>query len=501
MQNRGSFRFIQIVGLLLCAFHATRTAAADATAPLHYAFQAGQTYVYDLTIQINLPDTQQTLAGLSKYQVKSVDASTGQITLTHSADLASTWRSTGQTAGAGMRAMRMSMGSPFAFANFNSPCQIVIDPNGTIVRYERKSQLPYLLGNVWALAIEPLPSAGQNTWQAKREVEIAEQDTHAWFPRPMANNPTNWSATETIDYSIADPAAETPAIARTYAMTTAEQTDDEPVFSQKGQGKLTFDSKAGAIQSIDEKYTLRINDPGVTLKVPITITAKLLSAAEADKKTADRKAAADKIRLAAEDAQKLKPINNDELDQLLASIKSSNPGQPRQAVDKLAHSIPIESRRDEVASVLVDILSKHDHFTVMAVEKALKVWGNDNSTAALIKLLEDHDFFIRTGAMDALATQKTDQVAEAVAKHLTDSDARMQASQALQEMGEVAEKPVLPLLTNLEWTVRISACEILAAVGTSQSIDALKAATSDDNGIVQMKAKDALKAIEARAEK
>ena len=65
-------------------------------------------------------------------------------------------------------------------------------------------------------------------------------------------------------------------------------------------------------------------------------------------------------------------------------------------------------------------------------------------------------------------------------------------------MGDVAEKPVLPLLKNMEWTVRMSACEILAAVGTSRSIEALKAAASDDNGLVQMKAKDALKAIEAR---
>ncbi len=101
--------------------------------------------------------------------------------------------------------------------------------------------------------------------------------------------------------------------------------------------------------------------------------------------------------------------------------------------------------------------------------------------------------------MDALSTSKSEEAAEAIAKHLTEQDSQQQAGQALKAMGELAEKPVLPMVKNSDWVTRTSACEILGAVGTSLSVDALKAATNDENGIVRMKAKDALKAINERA--
>jgi HEAT repeat protein len=241
-----------------------------------------------------------------------------------------------------------------------------------------------------------------------------------------------------------------------------------------------------------------MSSPNVTVKVPITITAKLLTAAEAQKKLADRKAAADKARQASEDAQKAKPIDDSGLDQIFASIKSSEPGQPQQALDKLAHSTPVEARRDEVTSVLVGLLNDRDQFTVTGAEKALKLWGNDGSVAPLMKLLSDKDFFIRTGAMDALVPHKNAEIAESIAKQLPDFSVRQQASQALQAMGDVAEKPVQPMLANSDQFVRVTACEILGAIGTSQSIDPLQAAAGDENLMVQNKANSAIKSIQSR---
>ncbi len=499
MSPRGLCRVIFAIVFLVWASQAATVAAAESAA-LRYGFKDGQTYVYDLSIQVDLPDGQRTISGLSKYQVKSVDAATGRITLTHSADLATSWKAPPQ-ANLGPRAMRLAVPPPFIFTNYNAPCQIVIDPDGTIVRYERKSQLPYLLGNAWALAIEPLPAAGQKTWQRKRDIEIVEQETSFWMVHPLANKAVNRSAKEVIDYSVADPAAQPLVITRAYSLTTEEQVNGEAVFSQKGEGKVTFDSSAGMVQGIDEKYTLHVNDPGVTLRIPIAIEARLLSDAEAQKFVADRKAATQQARLAAEESQKAKPIDDSELDQLLGSIKSSNQTKHHQALDKLARSTPIEKRRDEVAAILVGLLSARDNWTVTSAEKALKLWGNDKSTEALIKLLDDRSVFIRNGAIDALATSKSAAVADAVAKCLTDPGAGQQASKALKAMGDIAEKPVLPLLKDKEWTVRMSACEILAVTGTAQSSDALKAASNDENGLVQMKATEALKAIESRAKK
>lgn len=494
------FGFILSFVLLVSAAFSPMATAADASAGLHYAFQPGQTYAYDLTIQVNYPDATETVTGLSKYEVKSVDSAPGQITMTHSVDLSRSIHvnNQGNRPFAGAAALRYSAGSPFAFANYNSPCQIVIDPKGKIIRYDRKSQLPYLLGNLWAVTLEPLPSAGQKQWQSKQDMEIVDEENSAWMPRPFLNKTTSRTATETIDYTIDSSNVDAPVITRTYSLATEEQNNGDPVISQKGNGTITFDAKAGMIRSVDEKYTLQLNNPNVTVKIPITITARLLTAAEAAKKIADRKAATQRVQQAVQSGPKLQTIDNTELDRLLKRINSSDPAFRRSALGELKDSAPIEQRRDEVSKLLVGLLNDGDDFVVREAARALQTWGNSDCIAPLMKLLDDHNEFTRQAAIEAMAGFKSESVAEALAKQMTDEQVRMQASKSLKAMGDLAEKPVLPLLKNPNWVVRSQACEILAVVGTSQSIDALKDAAIDDNGLVRMKAKDAIKAIQAR---
>src|SRR6185312_708635 len=149
--------------------------------------------------------------------------------------------------------------------NYSIPCEVIITPDGKIVRYQRKSQLPYLLGDSWSLALEPLPTAGQTSWQSKRDLEIAQKETMGWSPHAPVARTTNYPATETVDYSIENAAGDAPIIHRTYAMLTTEQANGAPVFSQKGTGKITFDAKLGVIGSIDETYELQENDPQVAI--------------------------------------------------------------------------------------------------------------------------------------------------------------------------------------------------------------------------------------------
>src|SRR4051812_983133 len=62
--------------------------AADAPA-LKYSFKPDQTYTYHVTIEAQTPEYVETFSGESVYKVKAVDAVSGQMSLVHSATLAS----------------------------------------------------------------------------------------------------------------------------------------------------------------------------------------------------------------------------------------------------------------------------------------------------------------------------------------------------------------------------------------------------------------------------
>ncbi len=75
------------IGLGLSVLLAAGGVATDATAaeedpvPLRYGFEAGRTYVYELRLVGDLPDGRETWTGHSFYQVKAVDAGSGQMTI------------------------------------------------------------------------------------------------------------------------------------------------------------------------------------------------------------------------------------------------------------------------------------------------------------------------------------------------------------------------------------------------------------------------------------
>ena len=72
------------------------------------------------------------------------------------------------------------------------------------------------------------------------------------------------------------------------------------------------------------------------------------------------------------------------------------------------------------------------------------------------------------------------------------------ASQALRDMGPVAEDAVLPLFEHPDWPVRLEAYKVLKAIGTGKSIEPLKKLLARSKGLVAEEAKKALRAIESR---
>lgn len=528
-------------GLMVCS--AGWLMAADA-AQLKYSFKAGQTYTYQLKIEAQTPDYVETLTGESVYKVKSVDAASGQMTLTHSATL--TPRRVNRQQQGGLPPRFGQMGPAMNFSSYNQRREVVIDPMGKVVRYEAKPQLPYMLGTSWGLLIEPLAEKDQKSWQVKRDIEVSTTEAERmFFPRPLAKPNVARSGAETIDYAVIENKDGIVTIERKYLLATTEMVDGEPSLQQKGTGTIQFDTKSGMIRSLEGKLTLFANDPGVTVKIPVTISATLLSAQDMAKRVEQQKqdaarlaqqykesmekaqqdleksnpelartqkefeaAAArgnpdpaelkrllDKMQMAAE---KVTPLDAAGVDAALVKLKSGNRGKVMEAAKALAVSPPVPQKRAEVAKALHSLVSDEDHFVKVEVVKALGQWGNAESVPLLIPLVDDENVFTQMAAMDALAKFKDERGAEAIAKQLGDMQARHHARMALAAMGPMVEKYVLPFLKHKDWVTRVQACEILSEAGTEKSAAALKEAARDRNGLVQRKAEDALRAIEAR---
>jgi hypothetical protein len=522
--------------------------AADAPS-LKYALKPGQTYTYQVKIEAQTPEYLETLSGESIYKVKSVEDASGRMTLTHSATLMMQRKQNGS-----QRPMRLGpppFGGMGTLPNYNQPREVTIDPLGGLVKYESKAQLPYLLGSAFGLMIEPLAEKPAQSWQVKRDLEISSHENQGlWLPRPLAGKEIARMARETIDYAIKAQENGLVSIERRYLLATADLVDGEPALEQKGNGTIQFDTKTGLIRSLEEKLTIRMNDPGVTVKIPVSVSAKLLTAEDLAKLAAQRKEEAIKSAqqikeatqksraelaktnpdlLSAQDAlekasksgadaaelQRLvdnvqkaaeaavggnvtKAVDDAGVDAALAKLKQADRNKVMEGEKTFAVSPVIPKRRAEVAKALGKLLSEPDHFVRTGALKALSQWGTADNVPALIALVDDENPFVAGGAMDALAAIKDERGAEAIAKQLPDFKIQHQAKTALIAMGPISEKYVLPLLKNKEYIARSAACEVLAEVGTVKSIEPLKEAVMDRNFLVQQKAADALRAVEGR---
>ena len=86
-------------------------------------------------------------------------------------------------------------------------------------------------------------------------------------------------------------------------MHTDEKVGDSPIEKMSGDGQYVFDTQAGLVQSLDFKETVEFNEQNVSVKIPVVVSARLLTADEAAKLLADQEAAAAKAREAAAKAQ------------------------------------------------------------------------------------------------------------------------------------------------------------------------------------------------------
>ncbi len=376
-----------------------------------------------------------------------------------------------------------------------------IDAVGRVLNTNGSNQLPFLLGDLGQLFVEPLPPDNRATWELNTVCSIGESSTPVrprgfhmpsmpfpGRPKPPPPPPKNVrQALEHTVYTRGAAAGDTVTINKHYEL-KVNAIADSPAISLVYDGPIVFNTKTGMPRSGEFRATFTVTKVNASARVPLTLTYKLVEGAERDR------------ILNPPPPPKVVPkqLTDPEITQILADLQGKDRGKYNPALQKLSKAIPTTARRAEVAKVLEPILADGDGWVCGYCIQAMAVWGSKANTPALVKLLTVPNLWNRADAMRALAKLQDPAAAAPIAKRLLELGDRGTASKALQDLGPQAQPAVLPYLKNADWGVRVEACKILKEIGTKDSKSDLEAATRDSHGIVVAEAKKALAAVTAR---
>ena len=181
------------------------------------------------------------------------------------------------------------------------------------------------------------------------------------------------------------------------------------------------------------------------------------------------------------------------VDRALAELKSSNDHKVKEAVTRLRYGVP-EDRREQVAEALTPLLEHRDIFLVNEVLTSLTAIRGVSAVPAILNLLGRP--FVGDDALKALGDLRDPRAIGPILDRL-ERDGH-NAAEALVKIGPEAEAPVIEKLRDSSDSVRRSACEILARIGTAEAVRAMRALPADPDGLVRLKATEAMKQILAR---
>jgi hypothetical protein len=499
MKRVGFLFWAVLVGTLVTLCCSPERVGAQAANNLRYSWKPGETYAYAVKVDADLGEVVEELSGHVTYICKAADANS--MTLSHQGSLNPHLRTKDGRPVLG--AIRFRMFSPLGGVGIGGRFQqseIKIDPTGKVVAAQGQSQLPFLLGDLLQLVIEPLPANNQPNWEATRPITITEvQNTGRPASRFRPAPTIQRSASERIQYSLGQATGDTVIINKKYELKTDEIVNGAPRLQQTGDGTITFDTKAGVPREMNFKFLMVSNENNVTLRVPVTLKYHRLTEEELEKL---RQAQAEALARAQEQARKLAVLTDEELPGLLADLAGMDQ-KAKAAAERLAKAKPAadDARKAQIAKALDPLLDSKDGFTRKAAVNALEVWATNESVPGLEQSLNDTDHWVKIGALNALAKLHSPESAQAMATLLVPQGERGEAVKALRELGNSAEDAVLPYVEHAEWSVRMEACSLLGDIGSKKSLDAMKGASRDSSGLVAMKAKEAYGKLQARGGK
>lgn len=391
--------------------------------------------------------------------------------------------------------------------------EITVDERGNAITENGGVPLPYALGTVGSFLLEAYPEQPQEQWKRTERTTITITQGGLPFPgRILPPPPVGFpgrrgtepegdrlNAEETTGFQLEKPAdknSKSLIFRRTYALKTFEKEGDGPRLEIVLSGRLEVDPASGLPRDLVQEGTLVSRKGNTTSKVPLKLTLHRLTVEELKKRKDEQEKSQ---ALAREAAEKMKaPLTAEERKQVLADLASAEKFKLPQVIQKLEHKTPAEAD-PEMAAALAKILASGEAFQKMSAARALEKWATNNEVGLLAEQMDKKDILVAPSCMKALGRLKAVRYAPTIAGKLKELQYRTAAKEALKMMGSGAEEAVIPYIESDDLFTRAEVCEILGEIGTASSVGALRyRADKDDNGLVKIKAKQALENIEKR---
>lgn len=301
---------------------------------------------------------------------------------------------------------------PFGMARTT---ELTVDPLGNIARQEGTSHLPFLLGELSELMIEPLSGTGEPSWTVERGSGVVMKDSGPPLFGPFAREEGFVPARERTTYTIETATDKLAVIRKQYEFRAAATGSDKPPFEITGEGKWTFDKQEGVSVELDFSMKVTVRKGGLGVEIPVKATYRLLSEAELAKQAEQSKEQAEKLtetlekgKEAAEKARQMladraKPPTPEEAKSLVADLESGEMGRVIRATLQLMQRKPKEPNR-EVAQALEKILAENQNVSLrINAAQALQNWGTKESLPVLKKAANDSNPLIQMHAKRAIA--------------------------------------------------------------------------------------------------
>ncbi len=412
---------------------AERKSGQSPALALRYGWKPGKTYAYQVKIEVDLGDELLEMTGSPIYSVVSADKD--KAVLSFRGALMEHSRSKGGVPGMppgiprgprgpgrigpphgmgpGMYPFSPMTGvGPFGMARTT---ELTVDPLGNIARQEGTSHLPFLLGELSELMIEPLSGAGEPSWTVDRGSGVIMKDSGPPRFGPFAREEGFVPARERTTYTIESATDKLVVIRKQYEFRAAATGSDKPPFEITGDGKWTFDKQEGVSKDLDFSMKVTVRKGGLGVEIPVKATYRLLSEAERAKQAEQSKQQAEKLKEslekgkeAAEKARQMladraKPPTPEEAKALVADLESGEMGRVIRATHQLMQKKPKEPNR-EVAEALENILAENQNVSLrINAAQALQNWGTKESLPVLKKAANDPNRLVQIHAKKAIA--------------------------------------------------------------------------------------------------
>lgn len=159
-----------------------------------------------------------------------------------------------------------------------------IDLKGKVLNRQGSSQLPYALGNLSDLLIEPLPAGNESSWTFEDATILNLYSQNSIGPfrhsRPImpGDHKEQYTLKQKDEYRVTKVEGDLVTIQKTLHFWTKELTNGKSFFEQTGSGEFVFNTTLGVITKFDMKMTAFQRDGQTSHEQPLTIHFELVSA-------------------------------------------------------------------------------------------------------------------------------------------------------------------------------------------------------------------------------